>query len=75
MRARPPWYRLDREQQIHPFHQRTMLEFRVEAFNVLNATNYEYPDSAITDGANFGAYSSAVVYPSRQVQLALRLAF
>jgi hypothetical protein len=51
------------------------LEFRVEAFNVFNATNYQYPDSAITDGGSFGAYSSAVVYPSRQVQLALRLAF
>jgi len=51
------------------------LEFRVEAFNVFNATNYEYPDSAVTDGGNFGAYSSAVVYPSRQVQLALRLSF
>jgi hypothetical protein len=51
------------------------LEFRVEAFNVLNATNYQYPDSAVTDGGNFGAYSSTVVYPSRQVQLALRLAF
>jgi hypothetical protein len=51
------------------------LEFRVEAFNVFNSTNYQYPDSAVTDGGSFGAYSSAVVYPSRQVQLALRLAF
>lgn len=51
------------------------LEFRAEAFNVLNATNFQYPDSAITDGASFGAYSSAVVYPSRQLQLALRLSF
>jgi hypothetical protein len=51
------------------------LEFRVEAFNALNSTNFEYPDSAVTDGGSFGAYSSAVVYPSRQVQLALRLSF
>ena len=51
------------------------LDFRAEAFNVLNATNFEYPDGSITDGASFGAYSSAVVYPSRQVQLALRLSF
>jgi hypothetical protein len=51
------------------------LEFRVEAFNLFNSTNYEYPDSSITDGGNFGAYSSTVVYPSRQVQLALRLSF
>jgi hypothetical protein len=51
------------------------LEFRVEAFNVFNSTNFEYPDSSVTDGGSFGAYSSAVVYPSRQVQLALRLSF
>ena len=51
------------------------LEFRIEAFNVLNATNFEQPDSAITDGASFGAYTASNAYPSRQVQLALRLAF
>jgi hypothetical protein len=51
------------------------LEFRVEAFNVFNSTNFEYPDSAVTDGGSFGAYSSTVVYPSRQVQFALRLSF
>ena len=51
------------------------LEFRVEAFNVLNATNYQFPDSAKTDGASFGTYTAASAYPSRQVQLALRLSF
>lgn len=51
------------------------LEFRIEAFNALNATNFQQPDSAITDGANFGTYTAANAYPSRQVQLALRLSF
>jgi hypothetical protein len=51
------------------------LEFRVEAFNLLNATNFQTPDSTVTDGANFGTYTAANAYPSRQVQLALRLAF
>jgi len=51
------------------------IEFRVEAFNVLNATNYQYPDTAVTDGANFGTYTAANAYPARQVQLALRLSF
>ncbi len=51
------------------------LEFRIEAFNVLNATNYISPDSNISDGASFGTFGSANVFPSRQVQLALRLAF
>jgi hypothetical protein len=49
------------------------LEFRIEAFNVLNSTNFQQPDSAITDGASFGTYTAANAYPSRQVQLALRL--
>jgi hypothetical protein len=51
------------------------IEFRIEAFNVLNATNFQYPDSSVTDGANFGTYTASSAYPSRQVQLALRLAF
>jgi hypothetical protein len=51
------------------------LEFRIEAFNVLNSTNFEAPDSAKTDGASFGTYTAANAYASRQVQLALRLAF
>jgi len=51
------------------------LEFRIEAFNVLNSTNFQAPDSAKTDGASFGTYTAANAYPSRQVQVALRLAF
>ena len=51
------------------------LEFRIEAFNVLNSTNFQYPDTAVTDGANFGTYTASNAYPSRQVQLALRLSF
>jgi hypothetical protein len=66
--------------------ERTTAEFRIEAFNVLNATNYISPTNTLgsinsTTGAPtyssaFGAFSgSTSVYPSRQVQLALRLAF
>jgi hypothetical protein len=51
------------------------LEFRMEAFNVLNATNFQQPDSSITGGANFGSYTAANAYPARQVQVALRLSF
>jgi hypothetical protein len=51
------------------------LEFRLEAFNVLNSTNFQYPDTTVTDGASFGTYTAANAYPSREVQLALRLSF
>jgi hypothetical protein len=65
---------------------RQTLEFRIEAFNVLNATNYISPTANIgtvnsstgifNPNASFGTFSgSTSVFPSRQVQLALRLAF
>ena len=67
-------------------NERYYAEFRIEAFNVLNATNYISPTSSVgsvnsTSGApsystGFGSFTgSTSVYPSRQVQLALRLAF
>ncbi len=55
--------------------ENSKIEFRIEAFNVLNATNFQYPDTTVTDGASFGTYTAANAYPSRQVQLALRLSF
>jgi len=64
---------------------RQTLDFRIEAFNVMNATNYIAPSSNIgtvnaagvlSPNASFGTFSgSTSVFPSRQVQLALRLAF
>ena len=66
--------------------ERYSLEFRIEAFNVLNATNYISPTANIgtvnsntgvfAPNASFGQFSGATsVYPSRQVQVALRFAF
>jgi hypothetical protein len=53
------------------------LQFRIEAFNVFNATNYLIPDTNLSDGANFGNFGAGLSYetPSRQVQGALRLSF
>jgi len=61
------------------------LEFRIEAFNVLNSTNYIAPNTNIgtvgttgvlSPNGSFGQFSgSTSVFPSRQVQLALRLKF
>jgi hypothetical protein len=57
----------------------------MEAFNVLNATNYISPgqnigtmsaSGVLSPNASFGTYSgSTSVFPSRQVQFAMRLAF
>lgn len=61
------------------------LEFRIEAFNIFNSTNYISPSTNIgtvsatgilSPNASFGTFTgSTSVFPSRQVQLALRLAF
>jgi hypothetical protein len=48
------------------------LEFRAEAFNVLNHVNYQAPDAITTDAA-YGSITSA--YPARELQLALKLIF
>jgi len=67
-------------------NDRYSAEFRIEAFNVLNATNYLSPGSSIgsinsnsgafTASGSFGQFTgSSSVYPSRQVQVALRLGF
>ena len=48
------------------------LQFRSEFFNVTNHTNFNIPDSRITDAA-FGQIRST--YPARQIQFALKLLF
>lgn len=65
---------------------RLSAEFRIEAFNVFNATNYITPTTSVgsvnsnsgapTYSGSFGQFTGgSSVYPSRQVQMALRLAF
>ena len=62
----------------------TRLEFRVEAFNVLNKTNFQIPDSNASNirrdaqgnaiaGGTYGTIRTT--FPARQVQLALKLYF
>jgi hypothetical protein len=48
------------------------LEFRAEAFNLLNSLNYQTPNSNI-GSSSFGSITTA--YPSRQLQVALRLSY
>jgi hypothetical protein len=60
--------------------ERVGLQFRAEAFNVLNHVNYGQPNTTFVPGANglnssgsFGVISSA--RDPRQVQLGLKLRF
>ena len=55
-----------------PFRENAGLQFRSEFFNVLNHTNFGFPDANITDAA-FGQIRTT--YPARQIQFALKLVF
>lgn len=48
------------------------LQFRSEFFDVLNHTNFGFPDATVTDAA-FGTIRQT--YPARQIQFALKLMF
>lgn len=54
------------------YRENTKLDFRCEAFNLLNQVNYGAPDPNRSD-STFGQISSA--FPARQIQLAAKLFF
>jgi hypothetical protein len=54
------------------WNESSNLDFRVEAFNLLNNVNYQNPDSNREDGG-FGAITA--FFPPRQLQLAMKLTF
>jgi len=49
------------------------LQFRAEAFNLLNKTNFSSVSSTSFNSSTFGIFNST--FPARQFQLALRLVF
>ncbi|GAA3751351.1 TonB-dependent receptor [Terriglobus aquaticus] len=69
-----PFYQADLgvHKQFPVFSERVHLDFRAEAFNVLNKVNLQAPNSTY-GSSSFGAVTSA--YPARQLQLAGKLIF
>lgn len=55
------------------FSERLRLEFRAEAFNLLNHPQYGFPDTTITD-PTYGQISGTRLDP-RQIQFGLKLLF
>jgi len=60
------------------FTEQYRLQFRVEAFNVLNRTNFAAPNPQTFSGSNFSSSAGVITQtanPSRQIQFALKLMF
>jgi hypothetical protein len=55
-----------------PFGDQTRLQFRFEAFNLLNKSNFRAPNGNRSSGA-FGTITST--YDARQLQLGVKLSF
>jgi hypothetical protein len=55
-----------------PIREDLALQFRSEFFNVLNHTNFGFPEANISSAA-FGTIRQ--IYPARQIQFALKLVF
>jgi hypothetical protein len=69
-----PFYQIDigMHKQFELWSERTRLEFRAEAFNLLNQTNFQAPNSNASSSA-FGTITST--FPARQVQFAAKVLF
>jgi Carboxypeptidase regulatory-like domain len=60
------------------FTERYRLQFRVEAFNVLNRANFASPNPVTFSGSNYSSSAGVITQTansSRQIQLALKLMF
>ena len=58
--------------QFRLWSESSKLDFRTEAFNLTNQTNFQAANSSISSGS-FGAITST--YPARQIQFALKVIF
>jgi hypothetical protein len=71
-----PYYNLDIGlHKVFPLNfEGTSFDFRAEAFNILNQTNYQYPSSTVGQ-STFGAVTAATTSPARVLQFAAKLIF
>jgi hypothetical protein len=74
-----PYYDLDLglHKQFPLGFEQTVLDFRAEAFNVLNQTNYAFPSSQTFSptSTSFGVVTSASTLPARVLQFAAKVIF
>src|SRR5262249_10355037 len=65
-----------------PIRESVTMQFRAEAFNVLNHSNFAYPNFVVFPGnlnnsrySDSGGQVTSTATPSRQIQFALKLMF
>jgi hypothetical protein len=56
-----------------PINEALYLQFRAEAFNLLNKTNFATVSGTNSNSSGFGVFNAT--FPARQIQLALKLVF
>jgi hypothetical protein len=72
------FYQLDMglHKQFPLYPEGTSFDFRVEAFNVLNQTNYAFPQSSYSPSStSFGVVAAASTFPARILQFAGKIIF
>jgi hypothetical protein len=71
----PSFYELDfgLHKNFNLWSESRYLQFRAEAFNLLNKTNFSPPGTLTSNSSGFGVFTST--FPARQIQLALKLYF
>lgn len=73
-----PYYDTDigLHKQFGLYPEGTLFDFRVEAFNIFNQTNYAVPSSNISSGASgFGVVNASSTFPARVLQFAGKIIF
>jgi len=73
-----PYYDLDLglHKTFDLYPQSVKFDFRFEAFNVLNQTNYAFPTSTYSpNSTGFGVVAAASTFPARVLQFAGKLVF
>jgi hypothetical protein len=73
-----PYYQLDMglHKTFALYPESVKFDFRFEAFNVLNQTNYAYPSSNFSPtSSSFGVVSASTIFPPRVLQFAGKIVF
>jgi hypothetical protein len=60
--------------RVFPWKDQQRLEFRVEAFNLFNTPNFNFPGMSVSNPGTFGRITSTISNP-REMQFAVKFYF